>query len=67
MPVDKVVYSTPRAQRVGSYHNKLMYDFVVPIFFLYIIWKPNWCNGFYIEFRQCFAKETFSYDEYSKS
>ena len=24
----------------------------------------KWCNGFYIEFRQCFTKETFSYDEY---
>ena len=25
------------------------------------------CNGFYIEFRQSFAKETFSYDEHLKS
>ena len=25
------------------------------------------CNGFSIEFRQSFAKETFSYDEYLKS
>ena len=24
-------------------------------------------DGFYIEFRQSFAKETFSYDKYSKS
>ena len=24
-------------------------------------------NGFYIQFRQSFAKETFSYDEYLKS
>ena len=25
------------------------------------------CNGLYIEFRQSFAKETFSYDEHLKS
>ena len=25
------------------------------------------CNGFYIQFRQSFAKETFFYDEYLKS
>ena len=25
------------------------------------------CNGFYIEFRQSFVKETFSYDEHLKS
>ena len=24
------------------------------------------CNGFYIEFRQSFAKETFPYDEHLK-
>ena len=35
--------------------------------FLLDINKTKWCNGFYIEFRQSFAKETFSYDEYSKS
>ena len=27
----------------------------------------KWCNGFYIEFRQNVAKETFSYDEHLKS
>ena len=27
----------------------------------------KWYNGFYIEFRQNFAKETFSYDEHLKS
>ena len=27
----------------------------------------NCCNSFYIEFRQNFAKETFSYDEHLKS
>ena len=32
--------------------------------FLWDISNTKWCNGFYIEFRQCFAKETFSYDEY---
>ena len=25
------------------------------------------CNAFYIEFRQSFSKETYSYDEYLKS
>ena len=37
-------------------------------------WHFSWdmnntmcCNGFYIEFRQSFAKETFSYDEHLKS
>ena len=29
--------------------------------------KTKWCNGFYIEFRQNLAKETFSYDEHLKS
>ena len=29
--------------------------------------KTKWCNGFYIQFRQSFAKETFSYDEHLKS
>ena len=29
--------------------------------------KTKWCNGFYIEFRQSFTKETFSYDEHLKS
>ena len=31
------------------------------------ICRVNWCIGFYIQFRQCFAKETFSYDEHLKS
>ena len=29
--------------------------------------KTKWCHGFYIQFRQNFAKETFSYDEHLKS
>ena len=29
--------------------------------------NTKWCNGFYIECRQNFAKETFSYDEHLKS
>ena len=29
--------------------------------------NKKWFNGFYIEFRQSFTKETFSYDEHSKS
>ena len=29
--------------------------------------KTKWCNGFYMEFRQSFTKETFSYDERLKS
>ena len=35
-----------------------------------VLWdmdKTNLCNAFYIQFRQGFAKETFSYDEYLKS
>ena len=35
-----------------------------------LLWDMNiakWCNGFYIEFRQIFAKETFVYDEHLKS
>ena len=35
--------------------------------FLWDMNNTKWCNGFYIEFRQSFAKETFSYDEYLKS
>ena len=36
----------------------------------HFLWDMNntkWYNGFYIQFRQSFAKETFSYDEYLKS
>ena len=36
----------------------------------YFLWDMNntkWFNGFYIEFRQSFAEETFSYDEHLKS
>ena len=29
--------------------------------------NKKWCNGFNIEFRQSFTKETFSYDEHLKS
>ena len=29
--------------------------------------NTKWFDGFYIEFRQSFAKETFSYDKYSES
>ena len=29
--------------------------------------KTKWCNGFYIKFRQKFAKETFFYGEQLKS
>ena len=32
--------------------------------FLWDLNNTKWCNGFYIEFRQSFAKETFSYDEH---
>ena len=28
--------------------------------------KTNWCNGFYVQFRHSFTKETFSYNEYLK-
>ena len=35
--------------------------------FLWDMNNTKWCNGFYIEFRQNFAKETFSYDEHLKS
>ena len=35
--------------------------------FLWDMDKTKCCNGCYIEFRQTFAKETFSYDEYLKS
>ena len=37
---------------------------------LAFLWDMNyakWCNGFYIQFRQTFAKEAFSYDEHLKS
>ena len=35
--------------------------------FLWDMNKTKWYDGFYIEFRQHFAKETFSYDEHLKS
>ena len=34
--------------------------------FLWDLNNTKWSNGFYIEFRQNFTKETFSYDEYLK-
>ena len=36
----------------------------------HLLWDMNntkKCNGFYIQFRQSFIKETFSYDEHLKS
>ena len=36
-------------------------------FLLYDMNNTKWCDGFYIEFRQNFVKETFSYDEYLKN
>ena len=36
----------------------------------HFLWDMNlkkYCNGFYIQFKQSFTKETFSYDEYLKS
>ena len=36
-------------------------------YFLWDMNKKKWCNGLYIQFRQSFAKETFSYDEHLKS
>ena len=35
--------------------------------FLWDMDQTKWWNGFYIQFRQSFAKETFSYDEHLKS
>ena len=35
--------------------------------FLWDMDKTKWCDGFYIQFRQSFTKETFSYDEHLKS
>ena len=35
--------------------------------FLWDMNNKKCCNGFYIEFRQSFAKETFSYDEMLKN
>ena len=40
------------------------------VIFKHFLWDMNnkkWCDGFYIQFRQSLAKETFSYDEYLKS
>ena len=39
-------------------------------FMLHFLWDMNnkkWYNGFYIKFRQIFAKDTFSYDEYLRN
>ena len=35
--------------------------------FLWDMNNTKWYNGFYMEFRQSLAKETFSYDEHLKS
>ena len=42
-------------------------DFNAHIIFIGFENNKKCCNGFYIEFRQSFAKETFSYDEHLKS
>ena len=51
-----------------------MFVLVARMQFIYQVeakqWHLNdtkWCNGFYIEFRQNFTKETFSYGEHLKS
>ena len=50
-------------QRVGYIVGLTAYGYN----FLWDMDKTKCCNGFYIQFRQTFAKETFSYDEYLKS
>ena len=45
--------------------NTLQYMYIFPL--NYDANNTKWCNGFYIEFRQNLAKETFSYDEHLKS
>ena len=53
-------------------HTKQKVNYIVGLrpYGYHLLWDMNntkWCNGFYIEFRQSFAKETFSYDEHLKS
>ena len=50
-------------QRVGY----IVGPTAIRLAFLWDMNNKKWCNGFYIEFRQSFAKETLSYDEYLKS
>ena len=47
--------------------SDILYLMVLRLAFLWDMNKTKWCNGFYIEFRQNFAKETFYYDENLKS
>ena len=44
----------------------LVLDFRI-MHFLWDLNNTKGCNGFYIELRQNFTKETFSYDEHLKS
>ena len=56
-----------QAQNLGSQDFP---QFPVVIYCVHFLWDMNdskWYIGFYIQFRQSFAKETFSYDEYLKS
>ena len=53
--LSEVYFAIPSSYQVKSQH------------FLWDMNNTKWCNDFYIEFRQSFAKETFSYDEYLKS
>ena len=46
---------------VNSYHH-ILYKAK-----LNLNYDAKCCNGLYVEFRQSFAKETFSYDEHLKS
>ena len=50
-----------------EYIMDIIHEHKKSIDFLWDMNNTKWCNGFYIEFRQHFAKETFSYDEHLKS
>ena len=54
----------PHARQRVSYSMGLM---ALRLAFLWDMNKKKCCNGFDIQFRQNFAKETLSYDEYLKS
>ena len=49
-----------RQQKLWCFGKNIDQDTTFCQHFLWDMNKTKWCNGFYIEFRQHFAKETFS-------
>ena len=66
----KGVYAPGRSAFLAHTKQKVSCIVGLTALRLAFLWDMNntkWCNGFYIQFRQTFAKETFFYYAYLKS